>query len=237
MGNFDQPHFPVVEKLHTDILEDKYGPIHAVVLRHDNVREMKAGSERIREARLVDENNILRTYALTFLTYDRGNTEIAAIDDEIRQGGSIGKTFRDHGYVVKKNVLDVFVVEVLPNWMQEDFQTNSPKAKARLTEFYAKKDKMTPLIYGTVLEIYSPDFRDPEVNDVDRAQINPPTGTLQAVGVPTDEIWEKLDHAAEADEWSDLDGLYRAAQEMSRPVIVSLHQKIDHYLESKKQVL
>jgi hypothetical protein len=95
-------HFPVKDRLHTDVLKDKYGPIHAVVLRHDNVREVKRGGDRIREVKLVDETGVLRTYALTFLTYDKSNQEISTIDDEIRLGGLIGQTFRNHNYVVKK---------------------------------------------------------------------------------------------------------------------------------------
>lgn len=227
-------HFPIKDKLHTDVLEQKYGPIHAVVLRHDNVHETKKGGERIREARLVDENNILRTYALTFLTYNKSNVEISKIDEEIRQGGLIGKTFKKHGYTVKKNVVDVFVLSI-PKWMQEDFQVDADKAKARLTEFFAKKDNDVPLIYGTVLEIYSPDFKDPKdgLNEVDISQINPPTGTLQSVGVPADEIWGRLDRASEDGEWDDLKERYELARELSKPIVSSLHKKISLYLERK----
>jgi hypothetical protein len=213
-------------------LESIYGPIHADVLRHDNVRESEKGMERIREARLVDEDNILRTYALTFLTYDKNNDELVRIDDEIREGGSIGKTFRKHSYEVKKNVIDVFIIDI-PKWMIDDFHVDTDKAKARLTEFYAKRKNQTPVIYGTVLEIYSPDFKDPEdgVNDFDKAQKNPLTGTLQSVGVPTDEIWERLDRAAKPDEWKDLDEKYSQAQKMSESIIQQIRDKITRYIE------
>lgn len=227
-------HFPVKDKLHTDVLEEKYGPIHAVVLRHDNVREMATGAERIREARLVDNNDVLRTYALTFLTYDKEDEEIAKIDDEIRQGGLIGQTFRKYGYTIKKNVIDVFIVSI-PQWMRDDFQESSSEAKARLTEFYAKKDGATPTIYGTVLEIYSPDFKNPVdgVNEVDVNQINPLTSTLQDVGIPIDEIWKRLDRAAESNEWNDLKERYEQAGQLSQPAVQSLHNKIAEYLDNK----
>ena len=236
METLNQSHFPVKDKLHTDILEDRYGRIHAEVLRHDNVREAKKGQERIREARLVDERNILRTYALTFLTYDKANEELVTIDDEIRQGGLIGKTFRDHGFVIKKNVVDVFIAEV-PEWMRADFQTETNKAKARLTEFYAKKGEETPVIYGTVLEIYSPDFKNPDdgINEVDINQINPLTGALQSVGVPIDEIWERLDRAAEVNEWSDLQVRYEQAQLFSKTVVANLHRQIQAYFLNSKR--
>ncbi len=225
-------HFPIKEKLHTDILEQKYGPIHADVIRHDNVKEAEPGQDRIREARLVDESNILRTYALTFLTYDRNNSEILEIDEEIRKGGLIGKTFREHGYVIKKNVIDVFL-ESIPEWMKKDFQADFVEAKARLTEFYAKKGQQTPVVYGQVLEVYSPDFKDPNdgINEIDKAQINPTTDTLRAAGIPTDEIWVRLDRAGEADEWRDIEEKYEFAKQLSRPIVEELHKKIEKHFQ------
>lgn len=77
-------HFPTSNKLHTDVLEERYGPIIANVLRHDDIKNIERGKERIREARLIDKENVLRTYALTFLTYDKNNKEISEIDQEIR---------------------------------------------------------------------------------------------------------------------------------------------------------
>ena len=64
--------------------------------------------------------------------------------------------------------------------MKNDFQAKVDEAKARLTEFCAKKESITPVIYGVILEVYSPDFKDPAdgINDVDIAQISPLTETL-----------------------------------------------------------
>jgi hypothetical protein len=233
-GAESEKHFPVKDALHTDVLEEKYGPIHAVVLRHDNVAEAKTGEMRIREARLVDEKDVLRTYALTFLTYDRRDADLARVDEEIRKGGLIGKTFRENGYTVKKNVVDVFILDI-PDWMQKDFRADTSNAKARFTEFYAKKEDGNPVIYGTVLEVYSPDFRDPKdgINEVDRAQINPTTGTLQVVGIPVDEIWGRLDRASETNEWADMSTMYSKAQEMSQSIVGLLHRNIEEYFNSK----
>lgn len=229
-----QQHFPVKEKLHTDILEQKYGSIHAIVLRHDDIREVKDddGIERIREAKLVDEKNILRTYGLTFLTYDKNNQELVGIDSEIRQGGLIGKTFRQHGYSIKKNVIDVFMTPI-PTWMKDDFKVDEEEAKARLTEFYAKKENTTPVIYGTVLEIYSPDFKNPKdgINDIDITQINPVTNTLKEVGISTNEIWELLDNTAATDKYGDLKDRYEQAQILSQTIVQSLHEKILKYIQ------
>ena len=45
-------HFPLAERLHTDVLEEKYGQIKSKVIRHDF---------NIREAHLIDTNGISRT--------------------------------------------------------------------------------------------------------------------------------------------------------------------------------
>ncbi len=218
-------HFPTKDRLHTDVLEAQYGPIHSVVLRHD---------DSIREAKLVDENNILRTYALTFLDYDKANKEISEIDHEIRNGGLIGKTFREHGYTIKKNVIDVFLISI-PEWMKKDFQTNSDQAKARISEFYAKKEGYTPLVYGKVLEIYSPDFRNPKdgINNIDTDQVNPVTTTLVEAGIPIEEVWSRLDRATERNEWDDVKNKFDLAVRNSISMVAELHRKTDEYLQSR----
>ena len=132
---------------------------------------------------------------------------------------------------IKKNVIDVFIMPISTE-MSNDFKVETKKAKARLTEFYAKKNGATPTIYGIVLEIYSPDFKNPDdgINEVDINQVNPLTGALQGVGVPIDEIWERLDRAAENNEWDDLKERYEQALQLSQPVVQSLHKKITQYL-------
>lgn len=237
-SNNHHEHFPTKDRLHTDVLREKYGPIHADVLRHDSGHE-KTKQDRLREARLVDEENILRTYALTFLTYDPEDTELLSIDDEIRESGLIGETFRQHGYTIKKNVIDVFIMDI-PEWMQDDFNVESNKAKARLTEFYAKRenedttDALT--IYGTVVEIYSPDFKDPNdgINEIDHNQINPLTEDMKNAGIPMEKIWEKLDRASEPDEWGDMKNEWTQAMGLSKEKVNALHKKIMQYLKEKK---
>jgi len=224
-------HFPVKDQLHTDVLWKQYWKITADVLRHDNVENTKDWWDRIRVCRLVDDADILRTYALTFLTYDKNNLAMVIVDNEIREGWLIGETFRKYWYIVKKNVIDVFIMDI-PDSMQADFQCKGSKAKARLTEFYAKKWTIAPTIYGTVLEIYSPDFRSPDegLNKFDLQQINPCTWSLQDCGVPIDEIWSNLDKASWENTRENHKVAYDNALKMSKYVLDSFHQKIKNYL-------
>ncbi len=215
-------HFPLIDRLHTDILEEKYGPIHAEVLRHDDL---------VRESQLADAKGISRTYALTFFPKDRENDEIRTIDDEIRAGGLIGETFRKHSYAIRKNVVDVFVLE-LPAWLKTDFQTQEGYSKARMSEFYAKKRDSSPVIYGDVLEVYAPDFRSPIVNQFDNNQINPSTDELTKAGFSKDEIWMRLGNN---NDWSDVHERYSKARVNSLKKVFDWRKKIDEYLRMDRK--
>lgn len=221
--NFE--HFPTEKKLHTDMLESKYGPIHSEILKHN---------ELLREAHLKDKKNISRTYALTFFSFDKNNNEIKEIDNQIKDGGMIGATFRKYGYTVRKNVIDVFIFNI-PNWLKHDFQVKDNVAKTRLSEFYAKKDNGAPFIYGTVFEVYSPDFREPSINEIDIAQINPVTKKFENESVSIEKIWTKLGQAAEINEWSDIQEKFNKAMVESKPFIKKFHKRIRDYFELKEK--
>ena len=164
-------HFPLTEKLHTDVLEERYGAIHTKLIKHNS---------KIRESLLIDSTGIARTYALTFLSKSKG-AEIKRINSNIKKGVAIGKAFREKGYSIRKNVLDVFVI-TLPEWLKKEFRTNENSAKARLAEFYAKKQGTDPVIYGVVTEVYTPDFRKAAINAVDKLQIGAVTECLEKEG-------------------------------------------------------
>lgn len=213
-------HFPILERLHTDVLEDKYGPISAKVIRHDNV---------LREVHLIDENGISRTYAITFFTHENLDENISSINEEIKSGEPIGKAFRNHGYEIRKNVIDVYSLDI-PTWLQKDFRDEKKFAKARLSEFFAKHKNDAPIIYGTVVEVYSPDFRGPVINQVDINQVNPSTAAFEQVGITKDQIWERL---GSENNWSDLSEQYELAKEKSLPLIHNFELKIKEYLSGK----
>lgn len=213
-------HFNITKKLHTDVLESKYGKIHSEVLRHDDF---------MREAFLSDENNVARTYALTIFEYDKNNAEIKAIDDAIKNGGLIGKMFRDFGFEVRKNVTGVFVIEN-PQWLKNKFSDKNEKSKSRLSEFYAKKETGEPIIYGTVLEVYSPDFRPADINEVDILQIHPTTAVLEQAGYTKSEIYDFL---AEGKDFDISDERYKKAMEFMNLIPDPTKGKFINYIASK----
>jgi hypothetical protein len=159
------------ERLHTDVLEEKYGKIDVQVLYDD---------DRVRKVLLSDRNNIARTYAMTQKTDDwRQDIGICAVNTAIRNGEPIGKAFKSRRYIVQKNVLAVYTV-VLPEWLQQAFAVTEHFAKARATTFIVSKG-VVQFRYGYVTEIYSPDFRPAIVTPDDIAQIKilNPTGANQ----------------------------------------------------------
>lgn len=209
--------FNLTKKLHTDVLEEKYGPIHSEVLLHNN---------EVREVHMLDENNISRTYAVTFFTFDRNNEEIFKIDNEIKNGGLIGKTFREHGYEVRKNVVSVFITS-LSDSLKQKMKTVEKEAKVRLSEFYAKKEGEAPFVYGVVSEIYSPDFRPAIINVNDILQDNPLTESMEEVGITKDEIWERL---GKDNNFSDLKEKFDKAKILAVEKEGLLKDKVETYL-------
>lgn len=170
-----------MQRLNTELLEGKYGPVSVRLLSHDN---------EIRESHLVDRHGISRTYAVTFLAPSYPE-ELAPIDAEIRNGVPIGRTFRKYGYDVRKNYLKALTVE-LPLRLRSEFAHPSRFAKAFISEFLARIDVRPPVLYGTVIEIFSPDFRSPAMSERDLLQGRATMKSLIVVGVPPEEIWERL---------------------------------------------
>lgn len=172
----------VTGQLHTEVLQDVYGPINIQVLNDDN---------RIREILLTDQQGIARTYALTIKNTEWAwNKEMQRVNAAIRAGEAIGKTFKANGFSIRKNIIDVFVVK-LPEWLRNAFAHNSEMAKARISEFLVKKNQLI-FNYGLITEIYSPDFRNAALNAQDIAQINLPSGVLCDMGFTKQQVWKYI---------------------------------------------
>jgi len=169
-------------KLHTEILEEQYGEIDVQLLYDDNI---------IREVLLLDEKNIARTYAITFRSREwQGNEGMEKINELIRSGASIGKTFKRGGYDILKNVIEVYVTNI-PEWLMLAFEEESKTAKTRITEFLVRKNNEV-FNYGIIAEVYSPHFSKPEVTKEDKAQINIATQILKKLGYTSEEIWMSI---------------------------------------------
>jgi len=213
-------HFQLVEKLHTDILEERYGKISSKVLKHNS---------EIREALLIDVKGIARTYAITFLE-DFKDKEIKKINEEIKKGCPIGIAFRKKHYVIRKNVLDVFKIKI-PLWLKKEFKTKEYYAKGRLSEFYVKKRGKKPTIYGVVAEIYSPDFRKAIIRTIDKLQISALTNCLEKKGFTKESIWRRI---GDENNYEDFKNLFEKAKKASKKQTKTLKKKIKEEIVSPR---
>lgn len=178
-----QKKFSSEKRLHTDTLEEKYGPISAKVLKHNDL---------VRECHLIDQKGISRTYTITFFPQNNKlNEKLGSIDQRVRSGELIGKAFRSSGYSVRRNILGVYTLKI-PDWLRSAFTTNKRSAKVRMSEIYIKKGNSAPLVYGTVVEIMSPEFVGVTVNSSELSQVTAPTVVLEKIGFSKKEIWQKL---------------------------------------------
>ncbi|MGV8150283.1 MAG: hypothetical protein ACP5NV_01005 [Candidatus Woesearchaeota archaeon] len=212
-------HFNILDRLHTDVLEDKYGTIDAKIIKHNS---------HIREAHLIDKKGISRTYAITFFPKNKP-ANILKIDKEIKEGLPIGKAFRNHGYAIRKNVIGVFVIKI-PSYLKKEFNTKENYAKARLSEFYSKKHNSSPIIYGTVVEIYAPDFRNAVINSVDMQQVNATTSSFKKQGITMNDIWDRI---GENNYWNDMNEKYDKAKKSSLKEVYEMKEKIKEYIKNK----
>jgi len=176
----DEP-LSLVDGLLSDALGERYGPISARVVRHDAAE---------REAHLVDSAGVTRTYSFTFLSRPMPPA-FRAVNAAIRSGRLIGEAFRDAGYAIRKNIVDVFVVES-PRWLRHAFRVKQRYAWARVFEFHARKAAAPPQAYGTLCEIFTPDFKPPIVTPTDVSWLGPCTPGLLHCGVSKEEAWRGI---------------------------------------------
>lgn len=215
--------FSLVNRLHTDFLEEKYGLIDVEVLQHDN---------KLRIAHLRDQTGISRTFAVTVFPQNGCTDSLAKIDQQIRCGAAIGKAFRQQGYEIRKNVLEVFITRI-PAQLQIAFDVCTDRAKARISEFLARHGEGPVELYGTVIEIYHPDFRPPQINAVDRLQEGLTVSSLAHTGLSRDEIWNGIGSNCQN---SYENPHYRSIRQMScqevcliKGQLSTLLKKIEHY--------
>lgn len=207
--------FPLADRLYVDILEERYGPVHAEIRRHDR---------HLREAFIADQKRIPRTYALSFLA-EPMPPEARKVDADIRKGELLGKAFLRHGLEVRKNVIDVCLL-ALPRWLKDAFRTDR-HAMARSAEFYAKREGSPPLVYAIVTEIYSPDIKPPLISEIDISQVSASTSELERAGFSKDQIWDRL---GRHNDWSDAKDPHTRARIASVPFVFAHRRKIARQL-------
>jgi hypothetical protein len=206
----------VIDGLLTDALGERYGRIAARVVSHGAAE---------RQAHLVDARGVTRTWSVTFLARPMPPA-LRGVNADIRAGALVGEAFRNRGFTIRKNVIDVFVVEV-PGWLREAFQDSSRYAWARIFEFHARKGKARPLIYGTLCEVFTPDFKPPIVTPADVSWLGPATPEFQALGLSAEKAWERI---GKLDEGRDVGSRVFRARVATLPRVHALRGRVTEIL-------
>lgn len=132
-------------KLHTDIIEEKFGGFSIIILSQD---------EEIRIVNIVDKNEVPRTRAVSRFLYKGDDDDIVVCLNIIKKGGSIGKVFRENGFKIKKNILKHGYVKI-DKKIQEAFDVSQEKTSFKIYDFLVCKDNGYIDVIR-ILEIYSP---------------------------------------------------------------------------------
>ena len=100
-----------------------------------------------------------------------------------------------------------------------------------MSEFYAKKHGISPIIYGIVTEVYTPDFRKLVINAVDKLQVGATTACLQDEGFSKDEIYRRI---GDDNNYEDVQERYDKAKQKSDAIISKLRKKIEAEIKNSK---
>lgn len=178
------------DRMHSDTVKEKYGATTQNILYQDKL---------VRQTMMMDEHNIARTYAAITLNTDwQDNREMREVDEAIRRGESISEAFCSRGFMLRKNILDVYASSLTAR-LRRSFSTTAIFAKACNAEFIVKKGRRV-YNYAVMVEIYSPDLYAAMVTDEDIRQVNFSFYTLRAAGFSSEEVWRLIGN--EATDWS-----------------------------------
>jgi hypothetical protein len=209
----------LIDGLLSDALGERYGPVWAKVLRHD---------DREREALLVDSRGVTRTFSLTALSRPMPGP-LGEVNRAIRSGQLIGEAFRNRGFAIRKNVLDVFVVEI-PPWLRSSFKVKGRYAWSRIFEFHARKETSPPYLYGTLCEVFTPDFRSPLVKPGDLARVGAATRELLARGLSRENTWLQI---GRFNGWSAVRDRFAEARIATLPRLFAFRRRVEEVLASR----
>ncbi len=207
-----------IDGLLSDALRERYGPISARVLRHD---------AREREAHLVDRRGVTRIFSVTFLSRPLPPS-IRAVNARIRDGGLIGDSFRDAGFAIKKNLLDVTLLPI-PAWLRSDFGVKERHAWSRIFEFHVRKGTSAPRHYATLCEIFTPDFKPPIVTPEDVARVGASLRELVLRGLSEDAAWNRV---GRYDGPRDIQGRFAEARIATLRTVFRIRDRVAEILAS-----
>lgn len=122
----------------------------------------------------------------------------------------------------------------IPDWLRSDFKVLENVARVKVTEFHAKKPTKRPVVYGTLVEILSPDFADPKLPKeiMYPEYTNPFTATLLVCGSCIEDVRECLNQDLAANDFTrkDMKEVYDRALAANDIALQPLRKQIHKHI-------
>ena len=136
------------ESTHIENLQSQFGTIH-IQIRHQN--------EKFREIGLIDQNDILRTLAISKLNKEVLIEEYYAMHEDIKKGVAISIALKKHNIDFNKSVESNFMIHI-PKKLGLEFNNSSSLTSGQYSKIFICYDNKKSL-YAEILEIFHPLFK------------------------------------------------------------------------------
>lgn len=138
--------------LHTDILEKLYSEITVSV---------ESQTDTVRKVHLLDGQGVSRTYAVTRFHPSGWTDEIARIISELRQGKSLGETFRSYGYEISKKLNCTNRIGLSEKLIKLMGASGSMGTLHQYEASVVKNGyEHEPIMLATITEVYAPELSE-----------------------------------------------------------------------------
>ena len=174
------------KKLHTYILENKFGQIDGKIIKQD---------KNIRIIHLQDKKGISRTLGIVrFLNTDNKILEVA--HGKIIAGELLGKTLQEFKINFRKEFIGSLKVK-LPEWLKKDFNNQHDIGLAFFSKIFVSDDSILEgkFLYSELIEIIPQDL-EPLFNDETESLLQIDNNLillLNEAGLTDIKIWNNYD--------------------------------------------
>jgi hypothetical protein len=145
------------KKLHTDALEELFGPISLHILKQN---------ETIRIVELKDKDNLCRTFALVRFLNVKGKV-LKEAHGLIVNGSLLGKTLSDFKIDFDREFIGSIQVK-LPDWLKGHFKTTKDSGFGFVSHIWVNDDSVEPdrFIFSEIIEIIPPELKNEFIHNI-----------------------------------------------------------------------
>jgi hypothetical protein len=145
------------KKLHTDYLEELFGPISLHILKQN---------ESIRIVELKDKDKLCRTFAIVRFLNINGE-KLKAAHEKIVKGELLGKTLCDFKIDFDREFIGSVQVK-LPDWLKDHFKTTKDSGFGFVSHIWVNDDSTEPdrFVFSEIIEIIPPELKNEFIHNI-----------------------------------------------------------------------